>query len=188
MVAGTIHGLGIPMGGDDLPQNIEDQMFNPDSYRVEHGKFDRKVFLKQVEDQIKIRNNSKNLWGWKYPLVYQYLEDVISDLYNPYLVIVLRDPVPGTMREAKGLKDTDPDRDEIIQKKVEVRFKMMQLNFEMMQRLQIPTLLVSYERAIERKEVFLSELSSFLQQDLPDDLTPLLDFMQPGTYKTPISR
>lgn len=188
MVAGTIHGMGIPMGGDDLPQNIEDQVFNPDSYRVQHGKFDRTIFLNQVREHIKVRNGNNDMWGWKYPLVFQYLEEVISDLHNPHLVLVLRDPIPGTMRESKGISDNDPQHDEIILKKVEVRFKMMQNNFELAQKLQIPTLLVSYERAIQRKEKFLSELSSFLQQDLPEDLTALLDFMEPGTYKSPIAK
>ena len=185
MVAGAIHGLGVPMVDKDLPVNVEDPVFNPD-YEIKKNKtFDKTHFLSQVKDRIQQRNEEYPIWGWKYPRVSRYLDDVISDIRNPCLVVVFRDPVPTAIRFAKRKNQEQASRDKEIENVIRSRAIMMDENFKMISRLRIPTLMVSYEKAIGASEIFLKELANFIDMPLPEDLSELTAFVQPGNYKKP---
>jgi hypothetical protein len=172
MVAGAIAGLGVPMGRD-LPVNIEDPNFNAD--------YTPKTFRDFVDGLPAVvaqRNDEHDLWGWKYPLAARYLGDIAQHLRNPFLVVVVRDPVPACLRQLKGGNGNPMEA-------VQARVRMEARNIDLVEKLQVPTLIVSYERAVIHPVEFLQELADFLRLDLPPDLTPILDFMKPGEYKLP---
>ncbi len=175
MVAGAIAGLGVFMG-TDLPKNIEDPMFNPDvdkSLSIED-------FKARLPSVIAQRNNMHRIWGWKYPRANRYLEEILSDLRNPYLVLVYRDPVPATVR-------AQPEDDRAVFRELRRRLRMDMDNLQIAQRAKCPTLMVSYERASKKPKEFIAQLAEFLQLTPPDDLGPLLAFMEPGSYKLPVA-
>lgn len=174
MVAGTIAGLGVFMGSD-LPANVEDPMFNPD---VDKGLSieDFKARLPQV---IEDRNKAHKIWGWKYPRANRYVEEILPKLRNPHLVVVYRDPVPATIR----LK---PEDDRTTFRELRRRLRMELDNLQIAQRANCPTLMVSYERASKSPETFIYQLADFLQLTPPENLDPLLAFMEPGSYKKPV--
>jgi len=181
MVAGAIHGLGVSMGSD-LPDNIEDPRFNYDHHTkngVIYGDF-----LTQVKRSIAKRNDAEHTWGWKYPRAQVYMRDVVEDLINPCLVMVFRDPIPATLRVTarQGKAHFDSDR---VLKTMQGQMRMVQANMTLINELKVPTLTVSYERALKMPEVFLAELAAFVGRDLPCDVSDLLNFMTPGSYKKP---
>ena len=171
MVAGALHGLGIPMG-EDLPVNIEDPLFNPD------GKGKLGPFIEQMKETIRSRNQTLQTWGWKYPRAATYLSSLHPILRNPRYIVVLRDPVPGGLRSTKG-GNSGLDY-------VRAVLRLALENIRTIETYKAPTLLVSYEKASQNPKVFLKELSEFSGMPLPQDLSPLLEFMTPGSYKAPI--
>lgn len=187
MVAGAIHALGIPMGDETLPNNIEDPVFNPDYVRAQSDQFSNAAFLDRVKATIAKRNSVHNVWGWKYPRANLYLPDLIGELTNPCLVVVFRDPVPIAMRSIKGVHEKSPERNKKPIQNMRTRLRMYQANIDMVAELQVPTLMVSYDLATKHKENFLNELAVFIRQPVPDNLEPLIQFIEPGSYKTPLA-
>lgn len=173
MVAGAISGLGVFMGSD-LPVNVEDRAFNPDQHQ---GDLDG--FLDTLPPVIKDRNETYAHWGWKYPRAERYLERVADQLKGLHLIVVLRDPVPACLRT---LKRSDADPMQVVKRRIQMEAR----NIALVDRLKRPTLLVSYERASTRPEVFLEELADFLGVEMPSDTSRILDFMTPGQYKPPV--
>jgi len=190
MVGGAIHGLGVPMGDANLPDNIEDPAFNLDYVKAEskaEGKaYEHAKFINQVRVRIAERNAKYPIWGWKYPRVNLYLEEIIENIKNPCLVVVFRDPIPTAMRAVKRMTSDDPEREGRVLYTMNSLIQMNRRNLLMIQTLKIPTLMVSYERATSHKEAFLAELATFLRKPLPEDLNPLLSFIEPGSYKRPL--
>jgi len=174
MVAGTIVGLGVFMG-ENLLQNIEDPMFNQDTDKM----LSRDAFKARLPSVIAERNNAHKIWGWKFPLAHAYLDEIISEIRNPHFVIVLRDPVPATLR-------ANLDEDQLALQEMLRRTRWTIKNLELANRIQAPTLMVSYERASKNPEGLILQLADFMQLAVPDDISPLLEFMEPGSYKKPI--
>lgn len=174
MVAGAIAGLGVFMG-PDLPTNVEDPMFNPDVDKA----LSMEQFTARLPGVIAERNSAHRIWGWKYPRANRYVEEILPMLRNPHLVLVYRDPVPATIR-------SKPEDDRAAFRELRRRLRMEMDNLQIAQRARCPTLMVSYERASKQPEAFIGQLASFLQLTPPDDLGPLLAFMEPGSYKPPV--
>lgn len=186
MVAGTIHGLGVPMGGDDLPVNIEDPAMNPDVLRQSEQGYDHQIFLDQTRAYINQQNIELGDWGWKFPRVNAYLPEIVQDLRNPSLVLVYRDTIASSARGIDGIPRGTPDRNQKIIAELKSREQIARRNTVLIETCAIPTLLVSYERAMARPRPFIKELAAFLGKDVPTDLDPLVQFMKPGSYKDPI--
>lgn len=176
MVAGALHGIGIPMG-DDLPVNIEDPEFNADQKNLED-------FISKMKATIKLRDKKLDVWGWKYPRAVIYLDQIHPFIRNPHYVVVYRDPVPGAIRSTQGSKANKLPKFKI--EAIKARLQSELANTKRIQALGVPTLLVSYEKAVAHPEVFLGELSEFTKVPLPSDLSALLDFLAPGQYKHPV--
>lgn len=172
MVAGAIVGLGVPMGRD-LTANVEDPDFNAN--RLGKPLTD---FVRDLPAVIAARNADHAVWGWKFPRAGSYLGEIAGKLRQPMLVVVMRDPVPAVLRD---LNRGSMSAMEAVQQRV----RMGTRNVNLVETLQVPALMVSYERAITYPTDFLTELAGFLKCDLPTDLTPILDFMKPGAYKLP---
>ncbi len=177
MVAGAMAGLGIRMG-PNLPVNVEDPAFNPDVFGG-----DGPEFIAQVQQTIVQRRKVHDVWGWKYPRASRYLERVVAQLPAPRFVVVFRDPVPAAMRAAKRDGVSTQAQGKTVQSTIAGKLRAELKNLNMCYELGLPTLLVSFEKAQANPEAFLTELASFTGMPLPHDLTPILDFMTPGSYK-----
>jgi hypothetical protein len=178
MVAGALIALGIDLGSE-LPVNIEDPFFNIDGKRNK-----RAQFIETMKRTIQDRLSTKRVWGWKYPQAVEYLEEIKSDIPNPYFVIVYRDPVPATIRECRG-KTGSGQIDAVAYREMDKSIRLARLNLDIARKWKCPTLLVSYERASLNPEEFLQELSDFSGMPVPADTSKILEFMKPGEYKSP---
>lgn len=172
MVAGAIYGLGINMG-DNLPVNLEDDRFNMDHTELPKGKF-----IKSMISTINDNTASKGTWGWKYPYAGRYLEDILAHVKNPHLVLVFRDPVPGSIR---GVSRGNVKPEKAVFQRLRAEMK----NLRIAEESGAPSLMVSYERASQNPEPFLEEIATFLNVDMPANKDKIVEFMTPGSYKDP---
>lgn len=177
MVAGAIAGLGVFMG-EDLPVNIEDTQFNPD---LAGG--DGPEFIAQVKHAIAQRSATHTIWGWKYPRAGRYIERVCDLIPNPHFVVVFRDPLPSALRGARRPGLTPKAIAAASHKTIQSRLRIEMENLSLVYRLEKPTLMVSFEKAQTEPETFLEELAQFVGLPVPQDVSPILRFMEPGTYK-----
>jgi len=176
MIAGALLGSGVFMG-DNLLQNIEDTRFNVEDNRNRP----RPEFIAGMRETIRQRDAAHPMWGWKYPEAARYLGELAGDLRNPHFIIVFRDPVPGTMRSHR------PGEDETTVRSMEARLKVELANLTLAVKLQLPTLLVSYERAALAPMQFIREVVDFLNLPMPSHAERIVEFMTPGSYKMPDS-
>ena len=162
MVAGCMAGLGVHMG-NNLPQNYEDPEF-----------VNKPIDLMKATIERKCQHHTR--WGWKYPEASTYLDHLKQDIPNPRVIVVFRDLVAIASKQniANGVD---------IENGLINNSLLLQRNIALVLKWQVPTLMVSYEKAVSFQSEFLDELSAFVGFDLPEDKGELLEFMQPGTYK-----
>jgi hypothetical protein len=164
-VAGTMQRLGVFMG-QDLPNNYEDPCFGPG------------IPPAKMRETIDLRNQQHDVWGWKFPAAASYLEHLFENVRNPYLVAVFRD-VAATMKGHVRWHSRD-----VIHAAQEVLLQQ-QKNWFLIERWRVPTLLVSYEKAVLSPHLFAQQLASHIGTPEPEDkaLTDLASFLSPGSYK-----
>ncbi|WP_420861697.1 hypothetical protein [Algirhabdus cladophorae] len=172
MVAGAMYGLGIDIG-TDLPVNLEDYQFNMDK-----NDLTREEFVDSMIAAIDERNKTKGTWGWKYPSANRYLEDVLTHVRNPHLVLVFRDPIPASIR-AGAPHQISTERAILQRLRAEIK------NLRIAELCGAPAIAVSYEKAAQQPEVFLEEMAEFLGTGIPPNKDKIVDFMRPGKYKDP---
>lgn len=171
MVGGAVLGLGVPMG-QGLKNNLED----PDFDVVAHGG-KLEDFIQGARETIKSRNAAHEIWGWKCPFAARYLPDIIQDLRAPMLVCIYRDPVPIALRaKVPGEEAVDF---------LKGRMRAQIRNTEVIEKLGVPSLFVSFERVTSHPDVFLDELAAFLGLDVPNHRDEIVQFLAPGRYKDP---
>jgi pimeloyl-ACP methyl ester carboxylesterase len=164
-VAGTMQRLGIFMG-HDLPNNYEDPRFGPGQSQA------------RMRETIIERNAVHDVWGWKFPAASNYLEGLSKDLRNPHLVVVFRD-IAATMKGHMRWHNR-----EIALAAHEILLQQ-QKNWFLVERWRVPTLLVSYEKAILAPHLFVQQLAGHLGRPVPEgeDLERIVEFLAPGAYK-----
>ncbi|MBF9058115.1 hypothetical protein HKCCSP123_02860 [Rhodobacterales bacterium HKCCSP123] len=164
-VAGTMQRLGVFMG-DDLPNNYEDPRFGPGQSPP------------RMREAIAQRNATHDIWGWKFPAASNYLEGLSNDLRNPYLVVVFRD-IAATMKGHMRWHNR-----EVAFAAHEILVQQ-QKNWFLVERWRVPTLLVSYEKAILDPRLFVEELAVHLGRPVPegDAMDRIVAFLAPGAYK-----
>ncbi|MEI9404184.1 hypothetical protein [Mesorhizobium argentiipisi] len=101
------------------------------------------------------RNNVSDIWGWKDPSADLYLEAVSGAVRNPFVVFVNRDVAAIAQSEFKRMQYS-------IEQAYEQALHRFTRYWELLQRLEWPTLLVSYERAALHPELLLCELAEFV--------------------------
>jgi pimeloyl-ACP methyl ester carboxylesterase len=164
-VAGVMQRLGIFMG-DDLPNNYEDPRFGAGQPPA------------RMRAAIEERNQAHDIWGWKFPAAANYAEGLYASLRNPYLVVVFRD-LAATMKGHMRWHNR-----EVALAAHEILVQQ-QKNWFLVERWRVPTLLVSYEKAMLEPSLFVQELAGHLGRDVPQgpDLDELVEFLTPGSYK-----
>lgn len=169
MVAGVAKLCGLNIG-KNLGINLEDEKFNLTD--LKKNGLDAK---KTIIESIKKNNDSMPIWGWKYPFAGTYLDEIKDYLVSPHLILVSRDPFAIASREisiGKSKIDT-----------IHLILKRQNINIELIQRWKVPTLLISYERALTQPKQFIEALCHFLGLVPPDNIKNIIGFMQPGKYK-----
>jgi len=117
----------------------------------------RAQIISALRNSIAIRNNAYDVWGWKDPNVDLYLSEIVTYLINPHLIVVYRDPAAQATAEF-ALNPNNPAS--VYLKMALNRYGRYQTLIE---NLQIPTLMVSYERGRLRPRELAVEMAEFLQ-------------------------
>jgi hypothetical protein len=162
-ICSVVRDLGIFMG-DNLGHNLEDSEFHQGPLKLP----------KVIEN----RNNRFDVWGWKRPDSPRILGKVIDDLRNPRLILVTRDPV------AVGLSLTKRN-DRTKEAALAASMASLQKNLEVMHDLKIPSLVISYEKAVLSPKVAVQEIASFLCLDVSESkIHTISKFIKPGRYRS----
>lgn len=155
MVSSIINEMGVPVGENFGPV-YEDNDLGKYAKDLSNGQLP-KNFIKEIRK----RNNFYNKWGWKRPDMYGYLDVFINQIRNPCLIAIFRDPVSVTSRNQISLsmqKGSVNDCLKTFQDSLDDQRKIL----EKIKALQLPSLLISYEKAISNPYKFISELKRFI--------------------------
>ena len=116
----------------------------------------------RLRELIEARNAAHDIWGWKDPSADLYLEAVADAVRNPFVLFVNRDMAAVAQSEVK-----------LMQCSIEQAYDMALIRYgrywELLQRLQWPTLLVSYERSVVDPEALLCEIAEFVGLEPPGE-------------------
>src|SRR3990167_5324602 len=153
MVAACVAALGVDLGpADELATfHYEDQtMHSPD--------------LVTRFRYIARRNVQHQCWGWKDPVGEHSVREVMFALRSPRVVVVFRDLLATVQAELRydvvnGI--TGRSFDAVADRTLE----WWRRNLEFVRFTGVPTLFVSYERAMLHPDLFVGELAGFLGVD-----------------------
>jgi len=146
MVAGVVRELGVNLG-KNLGNNHEDPQFITKD-------------LQAIRALVAARNAQLGTWGWKMPHSSEYLEELLPDLRNPFVIIVFRNLLATANSQMKR-SDTTFERAFTFS-----RNRLAQIA-SIVPKLKCPLMLVDYEEATSKPDRFVQEVASFLH--LPHD-------------------
>ena len=161
MIANVVRSMGIFLG-NDLPINLEDNGFNWDilsRLEPEPSRADKITSIKKV---IEDRNAQYDVWGWKYPRTDVYFKDIAPTLVNPMLICVFRDVVASTWR---GVVRRRQQPLNLMRRALDLQSS----NLRLIEQSKLPTLLVSYEKAIADPLQLVTSLNRFMSLGLSHD-------------------
>lgn len=162
-IAGLVRGFGYYLGSD-LPVNNEDPSF---SYQP----------IDRMKATIEARNAAHHLWGWKFPRAVSYLDHLLDTVRSPMLILVSRDVVATAL----GLiRWDDRDQTDALSENLDQLHK----NVALVLRWRLPTLMVSYEKALARPDDILADLEAFLGHPAAVDHSRLRAYVQKEGYKS----
>ena len=118
--------------------------------------------FKKLEEIIEARNDANDLWGWKDPSADLYLGAIAEVVRNPFVVFVNRDLAAVAQSEVKQMQCS-------IEQAYDLALVRYSRYWELLQRLQWPTLLVSYERSLLEPEALLCEIADFIGLEPPSE-------------------
>ena len=166
MVARLLARVGVPMGDE-----IDDVVFED----VELLELFSRGAMEELREAIRIRDQRNPVWGFKRPHLHVHGPEIIRLFRNPRVIITSRDPVAITGRNlvseqfekaAHSLVEAAQDLSEAM------RFAAA---------LDCPTLLVSYEKAIQHPADFVETLLDFCGiAAAPERMATLLETIEPG--------
>ena len=174
MVSGLLRLLGINMGDEINEANNEDtgftrhkgnrRLFTVDGFQAERGEF-----IQALRRLISERNDMRPVWGWKDPISTYYLPEVLDVVRNPRLIVVTRDPAAVAGRQAVSRSDDHGRGFEIF--KSDIHNALMQYGdaVNAVEHFKIPTLFISYERAVAYPSNVIESLLAFTGCSLPSD-------------------
>lgn len=161
MVAAVVHALGVDLGpAKDLAEfTFEDQTMN----RADPG-----LQLSYVAR----RNRERNVWGWKDPAALSTIRPLFFCLRRPRLIVVFRDMLATIDSEMRfdEAKDIQPRR--TFTDLAQMTVNWWAANMEYVAQTAFPTLLASYESALQMPDVFIHSVADFL------GITPTHDQMK----------
>ena len=108
------------------------------------------------------RNTEQDVWGWKYPRIDKYFDDIFPDVVNPMLVCVFRDAVASSWR---GVVRQQRSPAEAIHKTLQLQAN----NLRMIEKSGALSLLISYEKAIANPLQMVKMVDQFMSLGLVDE-------------------
>lgn len=171
MIAGVARLCGLDIG-DNLPKNCEDPAFNFD---VLLKSMSREEAIAAMAATVAERNEGRTVWGWKFPAAGRYLQGLKDSLREPHLICVFRDPAATFTRNVR--RGVDPFT---ALKRAE---EMQRRNVQILSDWQVPSLVISYEKAVKQPEATVEAMAGFLGRPQPSDMRAVVEYMQPGDYK-----
>ena len=162
MVAGVVQRCGVHLG-DDLPVNLEDQLFVAG------------VPIPEMLRTIEARNESNRMWGWKFPRAASYIQTLEPHLRNPHYIVVWRDVFATATRSIRRGHD--------VVHTLNWAHEIQAQNIRAIEQLNGPSMLVSYEKAVLSPKDLAIDIKNFIGSGAEIDEEELLRFAEPGSYK-----
>lgn len=146
MVARVLEGMNVFLGDKKDNAVFED---------VEIAEALEKGNIKEFESLVKKRNASYKVWGWKRPSSLNHVETILKNVRNPHFIIVYRDLLSIALRNQISM---EANIDESLKLANQTYNKIN----EFVAKTNSPLFLISYEKAIVRKRLFIKELANFI--------------------------
>ena len=160
MIANVVRSMGVHLG-DNLRHNLEDKDFNWDALN-KSKRGDREQMLSSIREAIVKRKAERDVWGWKYPRIHRYFDDILPEVVNPVLVCVFRDAVASSWRRVVKNQESPLT---VIRKTLDTQAN----DLSMIEKSNVPALLISYEKAIANPLQLAKSLSEFMSLGLADE-------------------
>ena len=154
MIANVVRSMGVDLG-EGLPVNLEDKNFNWDVLGRENPDWTREQKLASIKQVVDSRNQLFDVWGWKYPRVDLYLEDIRAHIVSPMFVCVFRDVVASTWRSVVR-------RGQPVAGVIRHALELQANHLTLLEKIGAPSLLVSYEKAIDDPLQLAASLNQFM--------------------------
>ena len=154
MIANVVRSMGICLG-EELPVNLEDSDFNWDVLGRANPDWSREQKIASIRQAIESRNQKFNTWGWKYPRMDIYFKDIRSQLVGPMFVCVFRDVVASTWRSVVR-------RGQPVSSVIRHTLELQANHLTLLEEAGAPSLLVSYEKAIDDPLQLAASLNQFM--------------------------
>lgn len=163
MVSGLLRLLDVPMGDELDPGNNEDRefLFHHGSRRLLDDQATRGACVARLLDVVRRRNASHDVWGWKDPLAYLYVRDLLPALRAPRLVLITRDPL------AVGLNQHRHRRADVLEQ-TRVALATYRDLLDLARSGAAPCLCAGYESVLRHPDEFVETLSRFCGRALGD--------------------
>jgi len=164
MIAGLLRLIGIPMGERIDRATNEDLDFR-----------DAQRSIPTLRQLIRERNERFNVWGWKDPLCYTYFEDILSELRNPHIIAIFRDPVAVALREQIAMRfDFLKQLEAAIQGYSQIAFLLKKYD-------RLPSMCVSYDKSLRNSSLLVDQLCQFLGISLSQEtLQTVATYIRPN--------
>ena len=152
MIARNLDALGVNMGRDPSSSVMED---------VEIAQALERRDTDEIRYLIALRNKRFASWGFKRPRLYATICQFLPYFRNPCVISPIRDPLAVAIRNNQSI---GADFEESL-----VRSGTLNSNLiKHMLALSVPTMLVSYEKALTHQEEYLSSLANFVGIENPN--------------------
>jgi hypothetical protein len=156
MTANVMSALGVSMGDTKGKAVFEDQEFTDTLFNLEH---------QALPSLIERRNSLAKCWGFKFPSLQNHLfAPQLSLFRNPFLIVVMSDPVAVTARASMS----DPDLQGSVEEALHNVSKQTADMIQFLQDAACPTLLLSYEDFLNNPETSLDAIIDFCQFNVSD--------------------
>ncbi|MEP6565952.1 MAG: hypothetical protein ABJB10_12505 [Mesorhizobium sp.] len=166
LVAGAAIILGVAMGttSDSVHHEDMELVYAAQGRDMDGNLIDNSadISLEKLRNLIQKRNEANDLWGWKDPSADLYLETVADVVRNPFVLFVNRDMAAVAQSAVKRMQCS-------IEQAYDMAIIRYRRYWELLQRLQWPTLLVSYERSILDPVALLCEIADFVGLEPPNE-------------------
>ena len=178
MAARVVSSLGIDLAeGNNI--NFEDEQFNLQKLGLNPNR-EQQELTTHLLNRIEQRNNQHSRWGWKYPNAAAYLPLILERVRNPRLICILRDPLASSSRELRADAIQQQGNEE---RRLRQAMRAMDTNIALIHQSAHPTLMVSYEKAIQKPAPFVRALALFLGIDpTAQAVEAALAQIKPGGY------
>ncbi len=152
MLSRTLLALDLPMGDNLTPQSAEDKKIQ---LLIKERDFDGFAEL------CRARDADHPIWGFKCPALRGSLGTSVQQMRNPRVILVFRDIVAISQRNALSV---DANLPRAMEQAAQDYVKLVR----QAQKLSAPVLLVSYEKALQYPQMLVQSIGAFCGLSVSD--------------------